>query len=209
MIRLNAAEVRVLGVLIEKQLTTPAQYPLSVNALKGGCNQKTNRNPIVKYDEDDVLDALDDLRDKKLAGTYSGMGSRVLKYRHLFNKQFALTLRETAVLCILMLRGPQTVGEIRTRTGRMFDFSSLHEAQDTLDGLIGREEPLVKELTIPGRKEARYAHLLAGEPNVNPAIFAEDKAPTSAGLERRVARLEEELKTLKDAFEALRRELGG
>lgn len=206
MVKLNAAEVRVLGVLIEKQLTTPAQYPMSVNALKMGSNQKTNRHPVVRYDDDDVLEALDGLRVQKLAGTSSGMSSRVLKYRHLLNKVFPLSLRETATLCVLLLRGPQTVGEVRARTGRMFDFSSLDEVQQTIDGLMEREAPLVKAFPVPGRKEARYAHLLAGEPKYNPAAFAEPNAPPPAGLAQRVVRLEEELAALKEAFDTFRRQ---
>lgn len=161
---LNAAEVRVLGSLIEKQLSTPDYYPLSLNALVNACNQLSNREPVVSYDEDTVLKTLDNLRKKGLARIITGPDMRVPKYAHSVEEFFNLALQETAILCVLMLRGIQTVGEIRGRSGRLYEFSDLSEVELTLQGLIERQpQPLVAKLARqPGTKESRYSHLLSG-----------------------------------------------
>ncbi|MEM6336086.1 MAG: YceH family protein [Bacteroidota bacterium] len=210
---LSPIEARVLGVLIEKQLTTPNQYPMSVNALQSGSNQKSNRDPVVKYSEGDVLDGLDGLRRHKLAGTHDGVVSRVPKYRHLLNRRFELKLRDTAVLCTLLLRGPQTLGEIRSRTNRMFDFRSLEEVAATLEGLAKNEPALVTKLPRrPGQKDDRYAQLLTGKPK--PEAYAASTTPAASAssassgnlparvdaLERTVAELQAELSRLKTAL---------
>jgi uncharacterized protein YceH (UPF0502 family) len=163
---LTDAEVRVLGVLVEKQLTTPDYYPLTLNALVNACNQTTSRDPVVSYDEATVTRALDGLRDKKFAFVFSGADSRVLKYGHKLAERLELAPDETAALCVLLLRGPQTAGEIRTRTGRLHAFTSLAEVDATLATLAAkRPHALVTRLPRqPGFKEARFAHLLSGEP---------------------------------------------
>jgi len=162
---LNEYEARVVGSLIEKQMTTPDYYPLTLNALTHACNQKNNRDPVVAYDEPTVQRALDSLREKKLAYVFTGSESRVPKYGHLFPKSYDLSPPEVAALCVLLLRGPQTVGEIRGRTGNLHQFESLAEVEVTLQGLMTREAgPLVARLPPPaGAKEPRYAHLLSGE----------------------------------------------
>ena len=143
---LTETEVRVLGSLVEKQLTTPEYYPMTLNALVAACNQKSNRDPVVSYDESTVTEALDSLRDKNLVYTFHGSTSRVVKYKHMLPNVYELDSAETAVMDVLMLRGPQTVGEIRGRTDRLFDFSGLPEVQETLDKLARRDEPLVVRL---------------------------------------------------------------
>src|ERR1041385_7698082 len=167
-INLSDTEVRVLGSLVEKQLTTPEYYPLTLNALVAACNQKSNRDPVVSFGEGTVTGALESLRDKNLVYVFYGSNSRVVKYKHMFPNVFELDPQETAVMDVLMLRGPQTVGEIRGRTDRLFDFSGLGEVQETLDKLAHRDEPLIVKLERQtGQKDARYAHLLSGE--VDPA----------------------------------------
>ena len=139
---LTETEVRVLGSLIEKQLTTPEYYPMTLNALVAACNQKSNRDPVVSYDENTVTAALDTLRDKNLVYTFHGSTSRVVKYKHMFPNVFELDAAEVAVMAILMLRGPQTIGEIRGRTDRLHEFANLPEVQETIDKLAHRDEPL-------------------------------------------------------------------
>src|SRR5438132_2706158 len=162
--QLDAAEVRVLGALMEKEITTPDYYPLSVNALVNACNQKSNREPVVSYDEDMVETTLDGLRAKGLASRISGgADSRVPKHEQRFVEKCNLGRREAAVMCVLMLRGPQTVGELRGRTERLYSFDSLADVEATLSRLTDRNPPLVHKLVRqPGEKEARFAHLLAG-----------------------------------------------
>jgi uncharacterized protein len=190
---LNDSEVRVLASLIEKESTTPEYYPLSLNALMLACNQKTNRDPVVSYDEDAVSEALDSLRAKKLAR--SNAGGRVAKYEHSFLEVFNLGRRELALLCTLMLRGPQTVGELRDRSERMRAFSDLDEAEACLDGLI--EQKLVKRLPRqPGLKEPRYMHLLGGDAEP-PVRYAPERA---APLEEQVESLRRELQELREEF---------
>src|SRR5436305_13537857 len=143
---LNEIEVRVLGSLVEKQLTTPEYYPMTLNALVAACNQKSNRDPVVSYDEGTVTTALESLRDKNLVYVFYGSNSRVVKYKHMFPNVYELDPQETAVLDVLMLRGPQTVGEIRGRTDRLFDFTGLAEVQETLDKLALSDEQLIVKL---------------------------------------------------------------
>jgi uncharacterized protein len=161
---LNDVETRVLGSLVEKDVTTPDYYPLSLNALVNACNQKNNRDPVMHLEEDAVQEALSTLQDKRLAGPTSSADSRVTKYEHRLQEAFNFTRGETAVLCVLLLRGPQTPGELRGRTERMHPFEDLTEVQSTLQRLMQRDPPLVRVLPRqPGTKESRYKHLLAGD----------------------------------------------
>ena len=207
---LNSVEIRVLGALIEKENTTPDYYPLTLNALTAACNQKSNRHPVVEFDEKTAARALEELRDKGLARMVSGADQRVPKYYHLFTEKFGLAAAEVAALCVLMLRGPQTVGEIRGRTGRMHAFVDLDEVESTLQALMNREAgPLARQLPRqPGRKESRYAHLLAGEPEI-PEEEEGEPHLESATLEvraenERIALLEQETAALRQELEALR-----
>jgi uncharacterized protein len=160
---LNDIDVRVLGSLVEKDLTTPEYYPLSLNALVNACNQTSNRDPVVKYDEPTVKSAVDRLRKYSLVRSIQRADARVMKYMHLMRDAMSLEPPELAAMCVLMLRGPQTVGEIRTRSGRLFEFPSLEEAEATLNTLMTRAEPLVARLPRqPGQKEARFSQLLGG-----------------------------------------------
>jgi uncharacterized protein len=197
---LGATEVRVLGALIEKEATTPEYYPLSLNALINACNQKSNRDPVVNYDEDTVHDAVDRLREKKLALTIVGSG-RVDKYSQRMSETLNLGRRELAVLCTLLLRGPQTLGEIRDRSERMFSFADLSETESVLEklaewpgGALARKLP-----RQPGQKEARYAQLLSGEPTVD---AVEVPAPSSTS---KVAQLESDLSQLRSEFNELKK----
>jgi uncharacterized protein YceH (UPF0502 family) len=161
---LDPAELRVLGALIEKEITTPDYYPLSLNALQAACNQTSNRNPVVHYDEPTVARAAESLRDKKVLHVIDRGESRVTKYRHVVYEALDLGRPAVAVLCVLLLRGPQTVGEIRTRSNRLYDFSSLEEVEATLNSLASAQPPLVVSLPRQaGQKEIRYAHLLGGD----------------------------------------------
>jgi uncharacterized protein YceH (UPF0502 family) len=161
---LNDVETRVLGSLVEKDVTTPDYYPLSLNALVNACNQKNNRDPVMHLEEDAVQEALSTLQEKRLAGPTSSADSRVTKYEHRLQEAFNFTRGETAVLCVLLLRGPQTPGELRGRTERMHRFEDLTDVQSTLQRLMQRDPPLVRVLPRqPGTKESRYKHLLAGD----------------------------------------------
>lgn len=204
---LNAIEARVLGALIEKDITTPDYYPLSLNALVNACNQKSNRDPVMSLDENAVRDALYSLNEKGLAGAVSSADSRVSKYEHRLQEKFNLARGETAILCVLLLRGPQTPGELRGRTERMFSFNDLSDVQSALQRLMQREDALVKMLARqPGTKEARYAHLLCGE--VEGGEAASEAVVTSASLDgSRITRLEIEVGNLKSEIAALRQQL--
>jgi uncharacterized protein YceH (UPF0502 family) len=207
---LSEAEVRVLGSLVEKQVTTPDYYPLTMNALVHACNQISNRDPVVQYDERQVSDAVDSLRMKNLVYIFYGAESRVPKYKHMMREVFELSPPELAALCVLMLRGPQTVGEVRGRTARLHEFTDLREVETTLDGLAQRDEPLVTKLPRQaGRKEARYAHLLSGQPAVEEEGEAQplSSAPRARAAEpERVARLEAEVERLSGELAEMRRE---
>jgi len=193
---LNSVEVRVLGSLIEKEITTPEYYPLTLNALVNACNQISNRDPVVSFDEKTVARALESLREKKLTWMGTGIG-RVPKYEHRFAEAFQLAAQEIAVLCVLMLRGPQTVGEIRGRTGRLYEFKELEEVDLTLQALMAAQPPFVVRLPRqPGTKEARYAHLLAGEVQVEERQTASRLEPATVDVRQeneRLAALETEL----------------
>jgi len=189
----DAVEVRVLGCLIEKQRTTPDQYPLSLNSLRLACNQTTNRDPVVEYDEPTIRDGLRRLSDRGWARLASGAGSRAIKYRHLLDEALALSPSELALLAVLMLRGAQTPGELKQRVDRLYAFRSLADVEATLDRLIDRE--LVRRLQRrAGQKEERYEQLLGGEGGSAPAADGvappESLADRVAALEARVARLE-------------------
>jgi len=201
---LDAAEARVLGVLIEKEIATPEYYPLTLNALVNACNQKSNRDPAVDYDEATVEQALAGLRRKKLAATLSGAGMRVPKHRELFSEALNLGRREVALLCELMLRGPQTVGELHSRTERLHRFDGVEEVASCLERLIGRQpEPLAIRLPRrPGTKESRYAHLLCGEVVADAA----PEPPPRPGQDR-FAALEAEIFELRREIDQLKQEL--
>jgi uncharacterized protein YceH (UPF0502 family) len=198
---LDPVEVRVLGALIEKEATTPEYYPLSLNALVNACNQKSNRDPVVEYDADTVHDAVERLREKKLALTIVGSG-RVKKYAQRISETLNIGRRELAVLCTLVLRGPQTLGEIRDRSERIFAFADPAEAERVLDKLAEYpEHSLLKKLPRQaGQKEPRYAHLLSGEPLAESAA----DAPIST-QPTRIAQLEQELQELRSEFDQLKR----
>ncbi|HJQ23304.1 MAG TPA: YceH family protein [Blastocatellia bacterium] len=208
---MNAVEVRVVGSLVEKQMATPEYYPLTLNALVNACNQLTGREPVVAYDERTVARALESLREKQLVWQVTAAGARVPKYEHRLSEKFNLAEQETAVLAVLMLRGPQTVGEIKGRTGRMYEFAELTEVEMTLESLMTAEPPLVVKLPRqPGTKESRYAHLLAGEVHVEEqpvepraeAAVLEVRAENErlAQLESEVASLRQQLADLQQQF---------
>jgi uncharacterized protein len=204
-------EARVLGSLVEKDITTPDYYPLTLNALVNACNQKSNRDPVMNLNDELVRQALYSLNQKGLAGTASTADSRVPKYEHRMQEAFNFTRPETAVMCVLVLRGPQTPGELRGRTERMHRFEDLTDVQSTLQKLMTREEPLVKILPRqPGTKEARYAHLLSGvKPEWDaPAPPVEPRAEPRADDER-LARLEETVEALKKDIDELKQEFAG
>jgi uncharacterized protein YceH (UPF0502 family) len=199
---LDAAEIRVLGCMIEKQRTTPDTYPLSLNALRAACNQTTNRDPVVSYDEGTIRAALQRLSQRQFARLASGPGSRAVKYRHLLDEALNLTDEQLAVLCVLMLRGAQTPGELKARTDRMQSFASLADVHQTLEGLIGRE--LVARLPRrPGQKEERYVQLLGDDRSVF-ASAPERPAAAEGTLEARVSRLEGEVAALRRALNDVR-----
>lgn len=200
---LSSVAARVLGSLVEKEITTPEYYPLSLNALTNACNQKNNREPVTNLDEDEIRQALHRLEDDGLAGAARGTESRVTKYEHRVQEVFNFTRAETAVMCVLLLRGPQTPGELRGRTERMHRFEELSDVQSTLQRLMQREPPLVKVMARqPGTKEARYAHLLSGEP-VEIVSESLEAAPEGRGM----ARLEAEVATLREEMAELRAQM--
>jgi len=215
---LNDIEARVLGSLVEKQVTTPEYYPLTLNSLTLACNQKNNRTPVTSYDETTVAQALETLREKNLAYVFYGSTSRVPKYKHVLPEVMHLSAPELALICVLLLRGPQTTGELATRAFRLHEFSGLEEVESTLNSLISREpDPLVRRLPRqPGQKEARFAHLLSGEPKIE--AFAEAETSSSAGrrksgdserfekLEHEVVTLTMEVRKLQQQFEEFKKQ---
>ena len=206
-LQLNAVEVRVLGSLIEKDITTPDYYPLSLNALVNACNQKNNREPVMLLEEDTVRQALSSLQQKRLAGPAGG-DSRVTKYEHRLQEVFNFDRREIAIICVLLLRGAQTPGELRGRTERMYRFEALEDVQSTVQRLIDREPPLVTMLARqPGTKESRYMHLFSGEPS-DAAVTPPAKAAAANGFadNDRIAALESEVSSLRNEISELRRE---
>ena len=200
---LNEVEVRVLGSLIEKEITTPDYYPLSLNGLMVACNQTSNRHPVTHFDTDTVRQAADSLREKGLVHMVDRSDSRVTKYRHVLYEAMSIGRPTIAAMCVLMLRGPQTVGEIRTRTNRLYDFTSLEEVEMTLNKLMSADQPLVVRLPRQtGQKEVRYAHLLSGEVVVVSEPEVEIKEPE---LDR-LTRLERDVEDLKRQFEEFRKQ---
>ena len=203
--KLTEVETRICGALIEKQLTTPEYYPLTLNALVAACNQKSNREPVVAYDEETVTRALDNLRERNLVYVFYGSTSRVPKYNHMLPDVYELEPSETAVLCVLLLRGAQTLGELRERTGRLYEFRGLGDVNETLDALLKKDEPLIVKLERqPGQKEARYAHLLSGEVA---SYQPPEKSSSRASAENeRIENLERELENLRSEFNLFRQE---
>jgi uncharacterized protein YceH (UPF0502 family) len=205
---LTENEVRVLGALIEKDNTTPEYYPLSLNALVNACNQKSNRDPVMQLNENAVRDALSGLQEHRLAGPAGGADSRVTKYEHRTQEVFNFTRGEVAVLCVLLLRGPQTPGELRGRTERMHHFETLDDVQSALQKLMQRQPPLAKVLPRqPGTKESRYVHLLAGDVAVGELPQTTTAASRESGDGERIARLEEEVGALRREVAELRDQL--
>jgi uncharacterized protein len=212
-IELSYLEARVIGCLIEKQITTPDQYPLSLNSLVAACNQKSNRHPVMDLDEATVQDTLDQLARRHLVIEKSGFGSRVLKYQHRFcNTEFGtfkLSAHELAIVCELLLRGPQTPGELRARASRMEPFSDVTQVEGTLEGLRTRDDgPFVVQLPRePGRRDSRWAHLFSGPVAVPPpaAEPAAVVAPEAAEMGARLERLEEQLRELRAELDELKR----
>jgi uncharacterized protein YceH (UPF0502 family) len=200
---LTNVEVRVLGALIEKDLTTPEYYPLSLNALVNACNQKSSRDPVVAYDEATVEDAVETLREKGFSKVVTGAGSRVAKYGHRLSETLNLGRRELPILCLLMLRGFQTLGELRGRSERMYEFSDT----DEVELVIGKMEGLVTKLPhLPGTKEARYAHLMSGPVEIEAASGAPIASQSHRG--DRIATLEQEVADLRSEVEFIKQKLG-
>jgi len=207
-LKLNEVEVRVLGSLIEKDITTPDYYPLSLNALVNACNQKNNRDPVMTLNEESVRQTLSSLQEKRMAGPAGGADSRVTKYEHRLQEVFNFDRRETAVICVLLLRGPQTPGELRGRTERMYRFEAPDDVEATLKKLMERELSLVAVLPRqPGTKESRYMHLFSGDA---PRLVGEpvlSHARTQSFDELRVANLEAEVSALKQEVAELKRQV--
>ena len=216
---LNSVEARVLGALVEKNITTPDYYPLSLNALVNACNQKNNRDPVMMLDEAAVREALDGLHNTNLAGPASGADSRVTKYEHRLQEMFNFTRGETAILCVLLLRGPQTPGELRARAERMHHFEDLPEVQSSLQRLLQRDPPLARVLPRqPGTKESRFMHLFSGDmkdPAMADASVAQAPSPaypvTNAAIPSadrdRITHLEDEVATLRKEVTELKQQL--
>ncbi|WP_144392861.1 YceH family protein [Pleionea sediminis] len=208
--QLSLEQQRVIGCLLEKEVTTPDQYPLSLNALVNACNQKSNREPVMNLTESDVQNVVDELTSLHLVTSAAGFGSRVAKYQHRFcNTEFGdlkLSDQEKAIICVMFLRGPQTPGELRTRTQRMCSFESVVEVEETLRAMAGRPKALVVQLARePGKREARWGHLM-GELKSSSAVEADDRAVEPSGneqllriesLENKVAELQEEIQLIK------------
>ena len=218
---LTELETRVLGSLIEKDITTPDYYPLSLNALVNACNQKNNRDPVMTLDESTVRDALASLQEKRMAGPASGADSRVTKFEHRLQEVFNFDRREIALVCVLLLRGPQTPGELRSRTDRMYHFEALDDIVSTLDRLAHRDPPLAAILPRqPGTKESRYMHLFSGEPptfapdetaNVGRTLLSATASANSTAdrlttLEDEVTRLRQELSEVQQQLAAFRKQ---
>jgi uncharacterized protein len=215
---LSDIEVRVLGSLVEKQVTTPEYYPLTLNALTLACNQKNNRNPVTSYNETAVAEAVETLREKNLIYVFYGSTSRVPKYKHVMPEVLHLSQAELAIVCTLMLRGPQTLGELRDRGSRLYEFTGLEEAEGAINSLISREpEPLVTRLPRqPGQKEARFAHLLSGEISVEMVAESESLVRSVASgrssiervlhLEEEVENLRAEVRTLQQQFDEFKKQ---
>lgn len=214
-IKLTSAEARVLGALVEKEVTTPDYYPLTLNALINACNQRSNREPVTDLDEDDVRQALHGLEDKRVAGRARSADGRVTKYEHWLGEVFNFSRAETALICVLLLRGPQTPGELRGRTERMHRFEEIGDVLAALQKLIERDPSLVAMLARqPGTKEARYAHLLSGRVASLPvdedeAVSTRREASSDAGHEDRIAQLESTVAELQREMTKLSQKIDG
>jgi uncharacterized protein len=211
---LSLYETRVIGSLIEKSLTTPEQYPLSLNALTNACNQKSNREPVLELAEATVKDTAEELVQAGLVTALTGFGSRVTKYQHRFcNTEFSeykFSPQELGIICVLFLRGPQTPGELRTRTNRLCEFKDVQEAEIVLYRMMNRSDPLIAKLpTEPGKRESRYMHLFSGDPEtfLKEAPLSTRIEPAGSGLVERVTNLEEQLTSLQEEMAALRQML--
>jgi uncharacterized protein len=204
---LTDIETRVLGALVEKQVTTPEYYPLTLNALTLACNQKNNRHPVTSYSESQVSAAVETLREKNLTYVYYGSTSRVPKYKHVMPEVMHLNRAEVALMCVLMLRGPQTPGELRGNASRLHEFNGLEEIEQTLNRLISREDdPLVVRLPRqPGQKEIRFTHLLSGEPKID-AVTSTDHPQPVETLGQKVERLSTEIEDLRRQFEQFKKQ---
>jgi uncharacterized protein YceH (UPF0502 family) len=213
--RLTAAEARVLGALVEKEATTPEYYPLSLNALVNACNQRSNREPVMNLDEEDVRQALHGLEDDSVAGRARSADGRVTKYEHWLGEAFNFSRAETALICVLLLRGPQTPGELRSRTERMHRFDEIGDVLAGLQKLMEREPALVTVLPRqPGTKEARYAHLLSGAAELSAivavgSVRATEPSVESFAYEERIAQLESTVAELREEVNALRQKIDG
>jgi uncharacterized protein YceH (UPF0502 family) len=211
--KLTAEEIRVLGSLMEKSRTTPDYYPMTINSLTAACNQKSARRPVVQYDDDTVVRALDSLKKRGLISTATGGSSRAVKYKHNFAIVFPVVPAEVAIICLLLLRGSQTPGELNTNSGRLYEFETLDEVQETLEKLSSANTPYLTQLPRrAGQKEARYMHLLGenidvtadDEPESSTAVSIK---PAYAELETRVSKLEDELTSMRTDFDKLMKEL--
>ncbi len=217
LIQLSALEARVIGVLLEKEKTTPDQYPLTLNSITTACNQKSNREPVMDLNEGEVQRTLDDLRDKNLLFEVSGTGSRVQKYKHRFcNTEFnslKFSEQQKAIICVLLLRGPQTPGELRTRTNRLADFANVTEVEQALSSLAEHngEEIVVKLEREPGKRESRYAHLFSGPVEAVAVLASSSPAVQSSTVEAsqsdRIDKLEAEVAELREALQGIKEAL--
>ena len=196
---------------MEKSKTTPDYYPMTLNGLTAACNQKTSRKPVVNYDEGTVTEALNTLKRRGLISTVTGGSIRNIKYKHNFAIVFPVIPAEVALICLLILRGPQTPGELNTNSGRLYEFESIEEVQDMIEKLADPALPYVVQLPKrPGQKEVRYSHLLGGTPEIDENDDIEESSTRSgSGLEARVAKLEQDLAEMKEAFDKLMKELMG
>ena len=206
---LDAAQIRVLGALMEKSKTTPDYYPMTLNGLAAACNQKTSRKPVVQYDESTIITALNSLKIAGLTSTATGGSIRNIKYKHNFAIVFPVLPSEVAIMCLLFLRGPQTPGEINTNSGRLFEFETLEEVNEVLEKLAS--EGYIKQLPKrPGQKEQRYMHLFAGDIETFEEEYVTEESPKNINeLEERLTKVEEELEELKGNFDKLMKELMG
>ena len=209
---LDAAQLRVLGALMEKYKTTPDYYPMTLNSLAAACNQKTSRKPVVQYDESTIITALNSLKIGGLISTATGGSIRATKYKHNFAIVFPVVPAEVAIMCLLFLRGPQTPGEINTNSGRLYEFETLEEVQQVLEKLANESPAYLKQLPRkPGQKEVRYMHLFAGDSEATEEEYLNEtiSSKENNNLEERLAKVEEELAELKINFDKLMKELMG
>ncbi|TAH02447.1 MAG: DUF480 domain-containing protein [Sphingobacteriales bacterium] len=207
---LNLTETRILGALMEKCKTTPDYYPMTINSLTAACNQKSARKPVVQFNDNEVINALDTLKRKGLISTATGGSSRSTKYKHNFAIVFEVVPAQIAIICLLLLRGPQTPGELNTNSGRLYEFESLDEVNQVLAQLAEGENPFIVQVPRKaGQKEVRFTHLFNGMPDFTLPDFTDDAEPKNNGLENRVIVLEQQMADLKTAFDSLVQELKG